>query len=351
MTRRSTDLCLLAVAAAWGSSYLTTKEIASPDGVFVLLGVRFTLATAVLATVLWRRLAGLTRAEVVSGALGGILLAAVCVAETFGVTMTSASNAGLIMALTIVATPMIQRHRVGRTFYGAAAVAVLGCVLLTQSGGLAAPRAGDIVIAVAAGLRAVHVTVMARMSEADRIDSARTTLVQLCTVATVALTLTAASGQSPAAVTKAYEPSDWVLLAYLSVVCTVFAFLVQLRALGATSPARVSLLVGTEPLWAAVIGVAVAGDPVTLGGGRHGWGARSCPRSRDRARFVATDPVALPGSRRCVARARRREKSRPHSACYWECVSQRLLDFDWNFRAPRLPANSGRAGRWVLLSR
>lgn len=285
VTRRSTDLCLLAVAAAWGSSYLTTKEIASPDGVFVLLGVRFTLATAVLATVLWRRLAGLTRAEVVSGALGGILLAAVCVAETFGVTMTSASNAGLIMALTIVATPMIQRHRVGRTFYGAAAVAVLGCVLLTQSGGLAAPRAGDIVIAVAAGLRAVHVTVMARMSEADRIDSARTTLVQLFTVATVALTLTAVSGQSPAAVTKAYGPSDWVLLAYLSVVCTVFAFLVQLRALGATSPARVSLLVGTEPLWAAVIGVAVAGDPVTGAGiagaalvvAGTGWGRTLLP--------------------------------------------------------------------------
>ncbi len=116
MTRRATDLGLLAVAAVWGSSYLATKEIASPDTVFALLGVRFALATAVLTVVLCRRLAGLTRAEATSGVVGGMLLAAVCIAETYGVTMTSASNAGLIMALTIVVTPMIQRHRVSRRF-------------------------------------------------------------------------------------------------------------------------------------------------------------------------------------------------------------------------------------------
>lgn len=266
MAQRSTDLCLLAVAVVWGSSYLATKEIAAPDTVFALLTVRFALATVVLAAVLCRRLTGLTRAEGISGVVGGILLAAVCVAETYGVTMTSASNAGLIMALTIVATPMIQRHRVAPRFYFAAALAVVGCALLTQSGGLTAPRAGDIVIVIAALLRAVHVTVMARMSEKDEIDSARTTLVQLATVAGVALALCGPSGQSVVATTAAYGMADWAIIGYLVLACTVFAFLVQLRALNATSPARVSLLVGTEPLWAAIIGIAMAGDRVTGAG-------------------------------------------------------------------------------------
>ncbi|MED5815903.1 DMT family transporter [Mycolicibacterium sp. 050232] len=263
MTRRSADLCLLAVAAVWGSSYLATKEIAAPDTVFALLVVRFALAAVVLVVVLSRRLTGLTRAEVASGVVGGILLAAVCVAETYGVTMTSASNAGLIMALTIVVTPMIQRQRAGGRFYLAATLAVVGCALLTQSGGPSVPATGDMVIMVAALLRAVHVTVIARLSEGRENDSARTTLVQLATVSGVALVLCAVTGQSVPAMTAAYGAGDWIVMAYLASACTVFAFLVQLRALATTSPARVSLLVGTEPLWAAVIGVALAGDPVT----------------------------------------------------------------------------------------
>lgn len=140
MTRRATDLGLLAVAAVWGSSYLATKEIASPDTVFALLGCGLRLprpSSRSSCVAGWR--VDPRRGDLRCG--GRMLLAAVCIAETYGVTMTSASNAGLIMALTIVVTPMIQRHRVSRRFYLAAALAVIGCGLLTQSAGLAAPRA------------------------------------------------------------------------------------------------------------------------------------------------------------------------------------------------------------------
>lgn len=293
MTRRATDLSLLAVAALWGSSYLATKEIATADNLFALLAMRFAAAAGVLAVVLCRRLRGLTRAEVTAGMVGGVLLAAVCIAETYGVTMTSASNAGLIMALTIVATPAMQRHAVGRQFYLAATLAVAGCALLTQSGGLTVPRTGDIVIVIAALLRAVHVTVLARLAERSGIDSARTTLVQLLTVAAGASALCGGSGQSVRAVAAGFGPLQWGLIGYLAVGCTVFAFLVQLRALRVAGAARVSLLLGTEPLWAAVIGVTLAGDPVTITGilgatlviVGAGWG-----------RAVLTAPVADPGA-------------------------------------------------------
>lgn len=322
MPRRSTDLCLLAVAAVWGSSYLATKEIASSGTVFALLTVRFGLAAVVLAAVLCRRLPGLTRAETFSGVTGGALLAAVCVAETYGVTMTSASNAGLIMALTIVATPMIQRHRVSRRFYIAAALSVIGCALLTQSGGLTIPGTGDLVIVIAALLRAVHVTVLARMSEGRETDAARTTLVQLLTVAAVALVLCATSGQSVQAIVATYDRVDWLLIGYLALACTVFAFLVQLRALTTTSAARVSLLVGTEPLWAVIIGVAVAGDPVT-GAGVAGavlvvtgttWGrALSRPPASASLHRYGSRSVARSASRRQTLSAVR-ETTRAYSA-------------------------------------
>ena len=324
MTRR-TDLCLLAVAAVWGSSYLATKEIATAQTVFVLLVVRFAVAATVLAAVVCRRLPGLTRTEVVAGVIGGGLLAAVCVAETYGVTMTSASNAGLIMALTIVATPAMQRQRVGHRFYLAAMLAVIGCGLLTQSGGLTVPRTGDIVMVMAALLRAVHVTVMARFSDGRGIDSARTTLVQLVTVAAVASALCAESGQSVVATTAAYGPPEWALVGYLALACTVFAFLVQLRALSTSSPARVSLLVGTEPLWAAILGVALAGDPVTGAGiagavlvvTGAGWGRMVLAYgSRGVARSAMRRPA--PG---------RRLQGKPPTLFGWEIMARRTSDY------------------------
>ncbi len=328
MAQRSTDLSLLVVAVVWGSSYLATKEIVTPETVFALLVVRFALAAVVLAAVLCRRLTGLTRRELASGAVGGMLLAAVCGAETYGVTMTSASNAGLIMALTIVATPLVQRHRVGHLFYLAATLAVIGCALLTQSGGLTVPGAGDMVIVIAALLRAVHVTVMARMSEGRGIDSARTTLVQLVTVAAVAFALCVVSGESVSAMTAGYAVADWALMGYLVSACTVFAFLVQLRALGTTSPARVSLLVGTEPLWAAVIGVAVAGDPVT---GAGIAGAALVIVGATWGRMIPTSPASAPPQRRDGSRGvarmamRRRSKGSPGSGKSSECIRRGLM--------------------------
>lgn len=50
---------------------------------------------------------------------------------------------------------------------------------------------------------------------------------------------------------------EWTGLLFLSVLCTLFAFLVQMWAVRRTSPSRVSLLLGTEPLWAAAAGIAL----------------------------------------------------------------------------------------------
>ncbi|MCV7207874.1 DMT family transporter [Mycolicibacterium canariasense] len=261
---RLVDSALLAVAVAWGSSYLAAKEIVTPDSVLSFLAVRFGIATLALALLMGPRLRRIGRAEIRSGVPFGAILAAVVVCETYGVTMTSASNAGLIMALAIVITPMLQRDAVPPAFYPAAGTAVLGCVLLTQSGGFAAPGAGDVLVAAAAVLRAVHVTVIDRTAVRRQTDAAATTLVQLATVAVLGAVAASLGGQLGSAVRM--SGSDWALTLYLALACTVFAFAVQMWALRRTSPARVSLLLGSEPLWAVLVGVGLAGDRLTTVG-------------------------------------------------------------------------------------
>ena len=263
VTRYRVDLTLLAVAVVWGSSYLAAKEAVDPGGVPAFLAVRFAIAALILAVLLGRRIGRIGRDELLAGAFFGTILTAICLCETYGVTRTSASNAGLIMALTVVITPLLGgRRAVLRRFYGAAAMVVLGCIALTQAGGFAFPGSGDLLVATAAVLRAVHVTVMSRVSQRSRrLDTAAVTLVQLVTVSVLTAVPAGILGQF--AVLPQMSGWDWVLTGYLALVCTVFAFGAQLWALRYSTPARMSLLLGTEPLWAAVIGVGLAGDPVT----------------------------------------------------------------------------------------
>ncbi|GAX52196.1 hypothetical protein AQJ27_24015 [Streptomyces olivochromogenes] len=56
------------------------------------------------------------------------------------------------------------------------------------------------------------------------------------------------------------DAEEWTGLLFLSVLCTLFAFFVQMWAVRRTSPFRVSLLVGTEPLCAAAAGIALGGE-------------------------------------------------------------------------------------------
>uniref|UniRef100_V5XCD5 Permease n=1 Tax=Mycolicibacterium neoaurum VKM Ac-1815D TaxID=700508 RepID=V5XCD5_MYCNE len=250
---------MLAVAAVWGSSYLAIKESAVPSGVFGFLAVRFTLAAVVLAVLMGRRLRRITRAELASGSLFGVILAVICIAETYGVTQTSASNAGLIMALTVVVTPLLARGGTPALFYVPAAMVVLGCALLTQSGGFTAPGAGDALIALAAVVRALHITVMARRP--GIVDPAAVTLIQLCTVSVLTAVPAVLLGQSGAVLDMSL--CQWALTGYLAIACTVFAFGLQVWAVRRSSPARVALMLGTEPVWAVLIAVCLAGESLT----------------------------------------------------------------------------------------
>ncbi|WP_319436032.1 DMT family transporter [Mycobacterium sp. RTGN5] len=267
-THRQVDVALLAVAVAWGSSYLAAKEVATTESVFGFLVIRFALAAIGLMVVLGTRLRRINRAEIVLGGLFGTILATIFTLETFGLTMTSASNAGLIISLTIVMTPLLQRWirgtRLPATFYGASVVAVLGVGLLTQRAGYARPGLGDVLILLAAAARAAHVIVMAHLSKGRVLNPARVTLVQICFCLAVFSTAAHVTGRSAGDVAAHLSRQGWLITAYLALVCTVFAFVIQAWALRRTSPARVSLLLGTEPLWAAAVGIVVAGDPLTI---------------------------------------------------------------------------------------
>ncbi|MFI1518553.1 DMT family transporter [Kitasatospora cineracea] len=281
------DLPLLAVAVVWGSSFWAVRQVAEDRTVVAVLVLRFGVVLPVLGAVAWRRLRGLSFAQWGGGAVLGVVLGAVFLLETYGVVHTSATNAGLVISLTMVFTPLaeavLRRAAPPAGFLAAVGVSVLGVALLT---GLRAPSVGDLLVLGAAVARTVNVLATARLRSVRGADALALTWVQLAFATAVFALAAPFAGPSPLAVAASFDAARWGLLLYLSLLCTLFAFFVQLWAVRATSPSRVSLLLGTEPLWAALCGVLLAGDrpgrlallgAVAVLAGTE-WGRRRAPR-------------------------------------------------------------------------
>ncbi len=342
ISRFRVDLLLLVVAASWGSTYLVTKELVTPSSVIALLALRMLLAAIIMTAIVvigrrgrrktaprgtplrrTPRKSGLSRPELGVGIVLGVLLAAVFVCETFGIAHTSATNAGLIISLTVVFTPILESVVTGRRlpggFFLAALIAVAGVALLAGVGALQVPSLGDLLVLGAAIIRAVHVVAMHRLTE-DRaapgevrgpkapLDTLMLTTVQLATCAVLFIVASLFFGDSVPAYLSTLGGANLALFAYLVVICTVFAFFVQMWAVRRTSPARVSLLLGTEPLWATVIGVGIARDGLDLAGwcgvalvlAGTFWGRRIEHRHRHRAAAGGTAQSELLPSARLV---------------------------------------------------
>jgi drug/metabolite transporter (DMT)-like permease len=266
LARFRVDLLLLLVAVSWGSTYLVAKQLVTAGTVMALLAVRMLLAAGVMAAIAGVRRKRLTRKEVRAGIPIGMLLTAVFAFETFGLAHTSATNAGLIISLTMVFTPVLEsvvlRRRLPAAFFTAAIIAVVGVVLLAGNGTFDPPNLGDLLVLGAAVMRAAHVVSMHKLTGGKAIDSLHLTTVQLGTCALLFTTGSFIYGDPITHYLSRLDPRQGVMFLYLVLICTVFAFFVQIWAVRRTSPSRVSLLLGTEPVWAAVIGITIAHDSI-----------------------------------------------------------------------------------------
>jgi len=264
------DAPVLMVAVVWGSSYLATKEITSNSTVVAMLLLRFLVAIPLLGIAAGRRIRRLTPRELRGGLVLGLILTTIFLLETYGVVHTSATNAGLIISLTMIFTPLAEsafgRTMPSRAFLGAAGLSVVGVALLTQGSGFTAPSLGDLLMLLAALARTANVLVMHRLPAVRETDDGALTFVQLATAVLVFGLLSPFIGTTPQHLAATLTAAQWLDVLYLALMCTLFAFFVQLWAVRRTTPSRVSLLLGTEPLWAAVVGISLGGDvPGVLG--------------------------------------------------------------------------------------
>ncbi len=139
------DLLRLAVAAVGGASFLAAKDLAAETGVPAAVALRFLGAAAATGLVCVARRERLPRGHglLIAAALG-CSQAAVIGLETWGVHLTSATNAGLLISLALVMTPVLEgaasRSWLPRSYFVAAVAAVVGVALPCPRAGCARRR-------------------------------------------------------------------------------------------------------------------------------------------------------------------------------------------------------------------
>lgn len=254
---RIADLMLLIVAVVWGASYGLAKTAVLFYPVTGFLAIRF-IITSLLLMPSWRGLGwGGARRVLARGLPLGAILLSIFVTETFGLSLTSASNAAFLISLCVVFTPfvewMVLRARPSTKGFAAAALSLLGAWMLT-SGVEIGFDLGDGLMVLAAVLRAAMVTFTNKLTSGEDIPALPLTAVQTGVVGLGCLAIGAATlpgGLPP----LPREPMFWGATGFLIVFCTMFAFFAQNYALKRTSPTHVSLLMGTEPVFGALFAV------------------------------------------------------------------------------------------------
>ena len=264
-SRYSVDLVILAVALVWGASYLAARELTKVASIGGLLAVRFLLAGLVLGILWFFKRDRFSRTDVLLGTVFGLTQASIMWVETWGLSVTTATNAGLIISLTILFTPILEsawkRSWLPRGFFIATVISFLGLVLLVGGNGINAPNYGDALMLVAAIVRTFHVTAQGRLTEGRKTSSLNAIMMQ-CLVCGLCYLIADPVGTVAAA--QAFDLREWSIMAFLVLFCSVFAFAAQLWAIKKTSASRASLLLSTEPIWAVVIGSTIGGEILGL---------------------------------------------------------------------------------------
>lgn len=260
-TAAAGTLYLLATAIIFGSSFFIVKNSVDVLAPCWLIGIRFTLASVFLCLVFIRRLRSLNRGTVKAGIIIGIFLLAAYVAQTIGITDTTPGRNAFLTALYVVIVPFLAwivfRRRPDRYSVIAAGICVAGIALISLDGGLGL-SAGDLLSILCAVLFAAQIIAIAVF--ARDYDPALLTIVQLGFCGIGGFILGVLFEPAPPAMT----PGMLTSIAYLSIVVSGLAFLMQNVGQTMVSPSLASILLSLEAVFGVLFSVLFYGEQLTV---------------------------------------------------------------------------------------
>ena len=252
-------LGLLAVTAAWGSTFFLIKDVVERVPVADFLAVRFLVAAVAVWLIFPRAASRLTPAERWQGVTLGVVYGLGQLLQTTGLQDTSASVSGFITGMYVVFTPLLGalllRTRLGWAVWAAVGLATAGLASLSLQG--LAVGSGEALTLAGAALYGAHIVGLGAWSSGR--NALGLTVVQLATI-----TVVCGVGALPGGVVLPASGGDWLSLVYMALVAGALALVVQTWAQAHLAATRAAIIMTMEPVWAAGFAVALGGERLGL---------------------------------------------------------------------------------------
>jgi drug/metabolite transporter (DMT)-like permease len=252
------SIALMAVAAIWGSAFLSMKGTLERLDVNSFLTWRFVIATLLLIAIRPTVLKKIDLPFLKKGVILGVFLSSGYIFQSFGLTLTTVSNTGFITGLYVVFTPvvaaLILRKNITLVEWFAVLVATIGLALLSFNG--VKFGVGEFLVLISALLFAFHIVGLGEWSKG--LDTYALTVIQLGTCAVVTFLASFKSGfKAPP------DSGVWWSIIYTAIFATALAFIVQTWAQSFIAPSTVGVILAAEVVFAAAFGIWLLNEPVT----------------------------------------------------------------------------------------
>lgn len=254
------DISLLFVAAVWGGGFVAVKDALDTMTPLVLMSYRFILATVIMYVFLHKKIGKLSKEDLKSGTVVGLILFLAFAAQTFGLQYTTASKQGFLTATYVVMVPLLywiiykKRPKTkafvgsGLTIIGIAFVSINKDVVFNQ---------GDALTLLCALLFAGHIISLEHYTK--KIDTLKLSFLQLA----VAAILFTGSAVVFEPIQLSLSSSEIIAIVYLAIFSTFLCFTVQTIAQKYTSSSHASIIMSLESVFAAFFGVILLSEVLT----------------------------------------------------------------------------------------
>ncbi len=253
---------LVFVSMIWGSTFLIVQQTIRLTGPFTFLAMRFGIGALVLAVIFHKRLAQITRAEIITGSIIGLFLFGAYALQTTGLQYTTSSKAGFITGLyvplvAILAVPLLrQKPTLGSILGVIFSVAGLALISVNSSYQLTFGL-GEFLVMGCAIASALHIICISKF--APRVDAMNLALVQIALTAVLSLIV------MPIAREPFVLPPlpVWGSALFMGVAATAFALAVMNRVQQFVSSTQATLIYALELVWVGLLG-SLAGEQLSL---------------------------------------------------------------------------------------
>ncbi len=255
------DLSLLVVAFVWGGGFVAVKDALNTLSPMLLMAFRFTIASAIIYVFFRKKIGAITKGDLKGGSIVGLMLFAAFALQTIGLQYTTASKQGFLTAIYVVFVPLLYwlfyRKAPAKKVFIASFLAIVGIGLISLDSGFSM-NLGDGLTLGCAVFFALHILSIEFFSK--DMNGFKLAFLQMAVAAVLCIVMALLT--EPVRLTL--NQREWTAVLYLAVFSTFACFTIQTVAQRYTSSAHASLIMSLESVFAALLGVLLLGEVMTV---------------------------------------------------------------------------------------